>query len=58
MVGARPKHEEFLFPVAEVARRHGAGVTTETRSGREAHAAFGRSKPQPYPDAALPAFAP
>ncbi len=58
MVGARPKDEALLYPVVDVARRHGAGVAEETRSGREAYAPFGRSTSQPYPDGALPAFRP
>jgi uncharacterized cupin superfamily protein len=56
MVGARPKEEELLYPVAEVARRHGAGVAKETRSGREAYAPFPRSAPRPYPDEVLPSL--
>ena len=58
MVGARPKPEELLYPVDDVARKHGAGVEEETRSGKEAYAAFPRSTPQPYPDGALPSFGP
>jgi uncharacterized cupin superfamily protein len=57
MVGARPKDEELLYPVADVARKHEAGVTTETRSGQEAYAAYPRSTAEPYQDA-LPEFAP
>jgi uncharacterized cupin superfamily protein len=56
MVGARPKEEELLYPVAEVARKHGAGVAEETRSGREAYAPFPKSTSQAYPDDALPSF--
>jgi uncharacterized cupin superfamily protein len=56
MVGARPKPEELLYPVADVARKHGAGVEQETRSGREAYAPFPKSTTQPYPDGFLPAF--
>ncbi len=39
MVGARPD-VEVVYPVAEVALRHGAGVEQETRSPDEAYAAF------------------
>ena len=58
MVGARPKPEELLYPVVDVARKHGAGVAKETRSGEEAYAPFGESTTQPYPGGVLPAFAP
>ena len=39
MVGARPD-TEVIYPVAEVARRYGAGVERETPSPDEAYAAF------------------
>jgi uncharacterized cupin superfamily protein len=39
MVGARAEPREILYPRAEVACRHGAGVETETTSAREAYAA-------------------
>jgi uncharacterized cupin superfamily protein len=58
MVGTRPAEEELLYPVAEVAQKHGAGVPQETRSGREAYAPFPKSRQQPYPDGMLPAFSP
>ena len=58
MVGARPKPEELLYPVVDVARKHDAGVAEETRSGREAYASFPKSTTQPYPDDALPALGP
>ncbi|MDQ3866790.1 MAG: cupin domain-containing protein [Actinomycetota bacterium] len=58
MVGARPKPEELLYPVVEVARKHGAGVAEETRSGQDAYAPFPQSTTQPYPDDVLPAFEP
>jgi uncharacterized cupin superfamily protein len=57
MVGTRPRtdeDDEIVYPVAEVARRHGAGVAEETRSAEEAYASFPRSTRQPYPDGALP----
>ena len=37
MVG-QPEQEELLYPVSELAARHGASVTTETSSGDEAYA--------------------
>ena len=57
MVGARPEAEKLLYPVAEVALKHEAGVTTATRSGQEAYAAFPRSTAESYRDA-LPEFPP
>jgi uncharacterized cupin superfamily protein len=57
MVGVRPAEKELLYPVVDVARKHGAGVDQETRSGREAYARFPKSTTQPYPEGALPTFA-
>jgi hypothetical protein len=54
MVGARPKPEELLYPVVDVARKHNAGVEKETTSGREAYAAYSQSKEGPYRGGALP----
>jgi uncharacterized cupin superfamily protein len=54
MVGARPKAEELLYPVSEVARKHGAGVEQDTTSGQEAYAAFPRPEEGPYRDGLLP----
>jgi uncharacterized cupin superfamily protein len=54
MVGARPKAEELLYPVSDVARKHGAGVEQEATSGREAYAAFAKSDEGPYRDGLLP----
>jgi uncharacterized cupin superfamily protein len=54
MVGARPKHEELLYPVSDVARKHGAGVEQEATLGREAYAAFAKSEEGPYRDGLLP----
>ena len=38
MIGTRPEQEELLYPVSEVAARHGASAATETTSGDEAYA--------------------
>ena len=38
MIGARPEVEELLYPVSEVAAKHGASVATETPNGDEAYA--------------------
>jgi uncharacterized cupin superfamily protein len=54
MVGARPKHEELLYPVSDVARKHGAGVEQEATTGQEAYAAFEKSEEGPYRDGLLP----
>jgi uncharacterized cupin superfamily protein len=54
MVGARPKAEELLYPVDEVARKHKAGVEQEATSGPEAYAAFPRFDEGPYRDGLLP----
>jgi uncharacterized cupin superfamily protein len=54
MVGARPKDEALLYPVSDVARKHGAGVEQEATSGQEAYAAFERPYEGPYRDGLLP----
>jgi uncharacterized cupin superfamily protein len=54
MVGARPQEEELLYPVADVARKHNAGVEKETTSGQEAYARYSRSTEGPYRGGALP----
>jgi hypothetical protein len=53
MVGARPD-TEVVYPVAEVARRHGAGVERETHSPDEAYAPFPDSAPRRLERLALP----
>ena len=42
MVGARSEDERLLYPVSEVARRHGASAEQETTSPEEAYASFAR----------------
>src|SRR5262245_8696776 len=54
MVGRRPDQAELLYPVAEVARKHHAGVEQETTSGKEAYAPFNRSREERYREGALP----
>jgi uncharacterized cupin superfamily protein len=56
MVGARPQHEELLYPVSEVARKHDAGVAKETSSGREAYAPFSTSTEGRYREGTLPSL--
>ena len=58
MVGARSEDEELLYPVAEVARRHDAGVAEETSSAEEAYAPFPRPTQGPYRGGMLPALGP
>ena len=53
-VGGRTGRREWLYPVSELAQRHGAGVTEETAAPREAYAAFPR-RDHPYRDGDLPA---
>ena len=38
MIGGRPEEEQLLYPVSEVAAKHGASATEETQSGDEAYA--------------------
>jgi len=54
-VGARASDSRIRYPVAEVARKHDAGVEEETTSGREAYARFSRPVGRPYRDGDLPA---
>jgi uncharacterized cupin superfamily protein len=49
-VGARRKGRGLVYPVNEVALRHGAGVETETGDPAEAYARFAESKPVPCPE--------
>jgi uncharacterized cupin superfamily protein len=46
-VGARAR-DDIVYPVSEVARRHGAGVETETPDPKEAYAPYGRPAEAPY----------
>jgi uncharacterized cupin superfamily protein len=49
MVGARPEGQSVRYPVSELARKHGAGVETETTDPREAYAGFGEDRPASCP---------
>jgi len=53
MVGARREPDTILYPVDEVARKHGAGVDVETPHPREAYARFPPSRREPLEDAGL-----
>jgi uncharacterized cupin superfamily protein len=46
-VGSRAS-QDIVYPVSEVAGRHGASVETETPNAKEAYAPFGRSAEAPY----------
>ena len=41
MTGSRRQGRPILYPVSELALRHGAGVATETPSPRDAYASYG-----------------
>jgi hypothetical protein len=41
MVGTRPQQEEFLYPAAEVARKHNAAAERDTPNPEEAYAGCG-----------------
>ena len=49
-VGFRPSEEddEIVYPVDEIALKHGAGVETEAPNPREAYAAYERPAPRRY----------
>lgn len=53
MVGARKPEGTIVYPVSEVAARHGASVETETPEPAEAYARFARHV-GPYRDGDLP----
>lgn len=44
MVGARSEDEQLVYPVSELALKHGAGVSEETTEGRVAYAPYPRSE--------------
>jgi len=47
-IGRRREDEELVYPVDELALRHGAGVETETPDPKEAYAPFSRPSEAPY----------
>jgi uncharacterized cupin superfamily protein len=53
MIGTR-QADDVVYPLNELALRHGAGVERETRSAQEAYARFERGKPIAYRDGWLP----
>ena len=54
MVGARRPDEEVLYPVSELARKHGAGVETQTNKPSEAYARFAPPRRERPPADGLP----
>ncbi len=52
-VGARPD-DAVVYPVADVALKHGAGVERETRDADEAYARFSELVERPYREGDLP----
>jgi uncharacterized cupin superfamily protein len=50
-IGARRRGRELVYPVDEVALRHGAGVEAETTDPAEAYARFPQSRIAPCPEA-------
>ena len=54
MVGARKPEGSIIYPVNEVAAKHGASVLEETPRPAEAYARFERRDPSPYRDGDLP----
>jgi uncharacterized cupin superfamily protein len=56
MVGSRAEHT-ILYPVSELASRHGAGVEEETAVPAEAYARFPKGGLGPAPDGVLPGAA-
>jgi uncharacterized cupin superfamily protein len=52
-VGGRSSRD-VVYPEAEVARKHGAGVAKTTRDGKEAYAAFRQDVDVPYREGWLP----
>ena len=54
MVGARMPEGDIVYPVNDVAAKHGASVEVETPEPAEAYAAYRRREPQLYRDGDLP----
>ena len=50
MAGARKEDRSLVYPRSELARRHGAGVETETPSARDAYAPYPHWQPERPPN--------
>ncbi len=46
MTGGRTRRKSIVYPASDLARRHGAGVDTETSSPADAYAQFPRWLPE------------
>ena len=53
-VGARHPGDGIVYPVSELALRHGAGLAEEAASGEVAYAGAPKTKPGPCPAGLLP----
>ena len=54
MVGARKPEGSIIYPVNEVAAKHGASVEVETSDPSEAYATYARKEPLTYREGDLP----
>jgi len=54
MVGARRPDDEIVYPVSELAQKHGAGVETEAHDPRDAYADLVPPRHERLPDWGLP----
>ena len=54
MVGRRTPEGGIVYPVNEVAAKHGASVETETRDGKEAYSRFPEPERTAYREGWLP----
>jgi uncharacterized cupin superfamily protein len=54
MVGARKEEDSIVYPVSELALRHGAGVEQESRDPAEAYADLGPPRRDRLPELGLP----
>jgi uncharacterized cupin superfamily protein len=54
MTGARREEGTIVYPVSELALRHGAGVEHESRDPAEAYADLGPARRERLPDLGLP----
>jgi hypothetical protein len=54
MIGARRPDEDIVYPVSDLARKHGASVERETNDPREAYADLGPPRHERLPEWGLP----
>jgi uncharacterized cupin superfamily protein len=53
-VGTRNEPDEVIYPVAEVAQRHGGSAEEETTSAKDAYARFPKAVERPFQEGDLP----